>query len=372
MQFLVVGAGAVGTYIGAFLGRSGQLVSIIGRPPVVEALNRRERGLQVVMPNGSTWHTQNYRAVASFEDACVSSGLFGPPYDAILLCVKAYDVREVVRELSNRSGNLCYAHGDPVGRTAYLCFQNGVGSEGIVAQEFGAESVLAATTTNPLTVPEPGVARLEQTRGAVCIAPLKSTSRVIPDTSYSRQRELLLISLKGAFFDLHRMTDGRALKWSKMLLNMMGNATSAILDLPPADIYGNRLLFSYEMSALREAVCVVRSLGLRAVNLPGYPARILSWAVRFVPNDVLKPILSRQVALGRGGKWPSFYYDVHNQKHQCEVDWLNGAVVRYGKRTGVPTPVNKHLVEVLRGLVQGSENPEEWNGQVEKLLKGPN
>src|SRR5579884_1995835 len=65
------------------------------------------------------------------------------------------------------------------------------------------------------------------------------------------------------------------MKWSKLLLNLVTNASVAILDLPPARVVAHPGLFRLERDAFREAVRVMRAFGLRAVSLPGYPVPAL-------------------------------------------------------------------------------------------------
>jgi 2-dehydropantoate 2-reductase len=50
------------------------------------------------------------------------------------------------------------------------------------------------------------------------------------------------------------------------------------------------------------------------------------------------------------------------------VDFLHGAVVRAGKRTNVPTPVNELLTETLLALTNGEIPLEEYAHQPKKLL----
>ena len=50
---------------------------------------------------------------------------------------------------------------------------------------------------------------------------------------------------------------------------------------------------------------------------------------------------------------PSFYIDMMAGQKRSEVEFLNGAVVRFGLRTGVPTPINRFLAETLSGMVSG-------------------
>jgi 2-dehydropantoate 2-reductase len=65
---------------------------------------------------------------------------------------------------------------------------------------------------------------------------------------------------------------------------------------------------------------------------------------------------------------PSFHIDLHSGRGKSEVDYLHGAVVRAGKRTDVPTPVNELLTETLLALTNGEIPLEEFARQPKKLL----
>ena len=53
---------------------------------------------------------------------------------------------------------------------------------------------------------------------------------------------------------------------------------------------------------------------------------------------------------------------------KSEVGYLNGAVARYGGKTGVDTPVNSLLNEILQALTDGSLPRDSYAGQADKLL----
>ena len=65
---------------------------------------------------------------------------------------------------------------------------------------------------------------------------------------------------------------------------------------------------------------------------------------------------------------PSFYLDLYGGRGQSEVDYLNGAVVRYGEKLGIPTPANRLLNEILLDLTQKRIPLDNFSGQPEKLL----
>ena len=65
---------------------------------------------------------------------------------------------------------------------------------------------------------------------------------------------------------------------------------------------------------------------------------------------------------------PSFHIDLHAGRRKSEVEWMQGAVVRYGEKFGIPTPINHLLTETLLALVRGEVPITEFSCQPEKLL----
>ena len=84
---------------------------------------------------------------------------------------------------------------------------------------------------------------------------------------------------------------------------------------------------------------------------------------------VSRPFLRKAVGGGRGGKMPSFYLDLHSGRGKSEVDFLNGAVARYGEQAGIATPVNSRLNDIMQELVEGRLPVDAYAGQPDKLLQ---
>ncbi len=336
MRFLVFGAGAVGAWIGANLVMARQSVAFVGRPSFVAAA--RDQGVRVALPSGETWRLCDLEAGAALDEVLRRAGA---PFDAILLCMKSFALAQAIAELR--------ACADLLGAARLVAFQNGISSEAALAAAFGAQRVLAATLTSPVSLDAPAAVRLERFGGGVGLAAL--------DASRGDWSDIARAMAGAPLLRARTYADWQAMKWSKLLLNLMGNAASALLSLPPAAIYRDRRLFVVEMRALREALAVMAAHDppIQTVNLPGYPVRALALGVRRLPDALLQPLLARLVARGRGDKWPSLYYDVAGQTGRSEVTTLNGAVADAGRRLGVPTPINAALTEmVLRAAQAGT------------------
>ena len=107
-----------------------------------------------------------------------------------------------------------------------VCFCNGVENEAEIARVVGEEKVIAATVTSAIGRRGPGDIVLERLRG-VGIHPAHPIS----------ERLLAAANRRGAERHGH-FQDAAAMKWSKMLTNLIANPTSAILNMTAAEVLG--------------------------------------------------------------------------------------------------------------------------------------
>ena len=227
-----------------------------------------------------------------------------------------------------------------------------IGNEGTLASVLGPDRVLAATMTTAVQMIEPGILRVERQRGYGLAADHPLTSQL--------QSEMTQAGLR-----THIYQDPDQMKWSKLLTNIVTNATSAITGWPPKRVLEHPGLYRLEIEALREAVQVMSHKGLSPQSLPKVPTGLFGRAI-FLPPPLIQPILCRIVSSGRGDKLPSFHYDIG--RGRSEVHWLNGAVVQEGRRSDVPTPANAVLTETMLALIDGSADPSQFRQQPARLL----
>lgn len=337
LKFLCFGAGAIGGYIGGSLILAGHSVTFLERPEQAETL--QSRGLVLKNPAG-TFKIAPLQVVSSLEET-ITSG----PYDLGILAVKSYDTQSLLESLAP------YAIALP----PILSLQNGVENEILLAQVLGEDRVISGTVTTAVGKPEPGTIVVERLRGVGIAAehPLAPTLVGVMDAAGLRAR---------------LYTNGRAMKWSKMLTNLMGNATSAILDMPPSEIYANPDLVKLEIAMLREALAVMQALQIPVVDLPGTPVKGLVF-LSSLPIRLSQPLWQQVLGKGRGKKMPSFHIDLESGRGKSEVEYLNGAVVRFGQKAGVPAPVNRCLTELLMGITTGEIAWEDFRHNPTALLK---
>ncbi|NQS91066.1 MAG: 2-dehydropantoate 2-reductase, partial [Chloroflexi bacterium] len=99
---------------------------------------------------------------------------------------------------------------------------------------------------------------------------------------------------------------------------------------------------------------------IEPVNLPGVPVKLLAFIMKNIPGFLSQPILSKLIGSGRGEKMPSFHKDLYSGIGKSELDQLNGAVIRAGKKMNIPTPVNDFLVQTLNSLIRGKEKLDKY------------
>ena len=340
LNILVFGAGAIGTYVGGSLVLRGNRVTFIEQPKAVEEL--RVRGLRLDLSSNQYSVTSNQYPVCfatSLEEAFQSA-----PFDFAIYALKSFDTTVVLATLAPHHSSL-----PPV-----ICLSNGVDNEPDLAAVLGEDKVIAGTVTSSVGRRGVGDIALERLRG-VGLADGHPLSLFVWK------------ALEAASLNPHLFPRPADMKWSKMLTNLPANATAAILNMTAAEVFSHPGLFRLEMQMLREALAVMKRQGIRVVDLPGTPTRLLALGIK-LPALLSRPLLAKAVGGGRGGKMPSFHIDLHSGRGRSEVEWLNGAVVRYGKKTGVPTPVNQMLTETLMRLTRGEIALAEFNRQPEKLL----
>jgi 2-dehydropantoate 2-reductase len=337
MRILIFGAGAIGTYIGGSLALAGEGVVFLDREDV--AVELRKTGFSLGLPGGEK-KISDLSIFSSIQEALASA-----VFDAAILAVKGFDTASVLEMIRP------YAEKMP----PVVCFQNGVENETAIARVLGDAKVIRGTVTTAIGRRGLGNIVVEKFRGTG----IEAAQPISTEFAAACNRAELGMKI----YD-----NGLAMKWSKMFTNLVGNATSAILNWSPAQVYANPNSFSIERRQLREVLAVMAAMNIPVVDLPGTPAKLLAFAIQYLPSIISRPLLVKAVGGGRGAKMPSFHIDLYQGRGKSEVDWLNGAVVRAAEKNKVPVPVNKILLDVLTKLTAGELEKAEFDGQPEKLV----
>lgn len=292
----VVGAGAVGSYFGGMLARAGVPVTLIARPPHVEAISRD--GLFI-----DSIHFQESVRVAASTEISAASGA-----EVVLFCVKTTDTEETARRLA--------PHLAP--GAAIFSVQNGVDNVERIRAVAGFEA-LPAVVYVAAALPEPG--RIKHSGGG----------RLVVGPGAAAEKLALLCARASVPCLISENIEGEL--WKKLVLNCAGNAPTAIGRCSYGHIARHAPTRDVLLAAAREVSEVARAAG---VNLPDED--FAAQALKFAENV--------------GDATSSTAQDLQRGK-RTEIDSLNGYVARRGAALGVSTSVN-HTLWALVKLLEDS------------------
>lgn len=337
-KVLCFGMGAIGSYIGGSLAHAGCDVVFVERP---EAISTAQ------FTNIKICKAVDEIVVEQVEVSTDIEALLGTrKFDVAMLAVKAFDTPGIVNSLMGIKASL-----PPI-----LCLQNGVENEHLIEEKLGEGSVIGGSITSAVGRNGLGDVKLEKLRGV----------GIETGTPLS-ERLLEIFNLAGLNAKGYPVRDD--MKWSKMLTNLLVNASAAILNWSPAKVLGHPVTYKIEVLQLREALAVMGKLGIHVIDLPGTPVKTLITLMDVLPLNIGRILIGTALAKGRGAKMPSLHIDLQAGRTRSEVEYLNGAVVRFGEKVGVPTPVNRVLTNILMDLTEGKQERQMYSNHPEILLK---
>jgi 2-dehydropantoate 2-reductase len=338
MKILSIGVGAIGTYVCGNLALAGNDVVFLERPQSKAYME--EVSLKITDPSGVK-EILSPNIVYDLGEALDSNN-----FDVAVLALKGYDLDSALSMFKPFASIM-----PPI-----LCLLNGVENEGKIAAMLGEDKVLYGSVTTAVIKPAPGEIIIEKPRGIA----LGGTDPIVFE---------LLDALENAGINTIHCIDGDAMKWSKMLTNLVSNATSAIFDKSPLEIYSDKALFAIDRGQAKELLTIMKKRKMKVVNLPNVPVRLLALVIGYFPAFLARPILVKAVGGGRGEKMPSFHIELHGGSGKSEVDNLNGAVVRTGETIGIATPINRLLNETLIAMTNNELSSDEISIARNNLIK---
>lgn len=321
MKITIVGAGAIGGYLGTKLALAGEDVTFIARRRNLEAINAE--GFRLVLEDGTQEHAKGVRAVERMGDA--------GPQDVVLLTLKAHQLREVVDELPALYGPdtmvvsmvngvpwwYFHALGGPhEGRAVTR-----VDPDGAIARAIPAERVIGSVVYPAAELVAPGLVKLvEGNRFTVGEPSNERTPRV----------EALSQALMKAGFKAPVSRDIRSELWIKLWGNLSFNPISALTHATLEGICRFAPTRELARRMMAEGQAVAEALGVR-----------------------FKITLEQRLAGAEavGAHKTSMLQDVEAGR-ALELEALVGAVIELGQIAGVATPTIEAVYAATKLLEQ--------------------
>jgi len=344
-RILIVGAGAVGGYVGGYLARAGHDVILADPwPEHVEAMRRR--GLSL---NGTTEEECFVTPVRALHLTELQALSREKPADIAFVSVKAYD--------TGWAAALAGGYLAPDGFAVSL--QNGINEDRIAAQLGWGRTAgciankivveLAAPAEIHRRVPKGGASHTVFRVG-------EAHGRITPRIERVRD---LLAEADSAIATPNLWGE----RWSKLVQNAMANGLSAATGMSVREYHDEPMTRRLSIRLAGEAVRVGLAQGYALELINGLdPERWVEAAAELEAgaNDApaLREVEERMIAAAQkmtGAARPSMGQDMQKGR-RTEIDDLNGLVVRRGGEAGIATPANAGLVEAVRE-VEGGRAP---------------
>ena len=302
MKVCVVGCGAVGSLFAAHLARLDDVE--------VWAYDLDERHCSAINSEGL-----RLSGLADFTSKLQASSDASkiPACDYGIVATKSYHTRSAIEATAS-----IFKDG------AVASVQNGVGSEEIISEY--VPRVIRGTTFPAGHILEPGHIQQDAV-GQTWVGPFE------PKPATMDEVELLAEALTRSGMETLAMKDARGAQWTKLVFNASTNPIGALTQLTHGQVCDQKDVRTLVTGLVNEAVAVADKLG---ITLDSDPEKLIDHA-REVAYDHKSSML--QDVLGR---------------RKTEVEALNGGIVKFGRETGVPTPLN----EAIRALILGLE--EAW------------
>ena len=307
MKICIIGCGAVGSLFAAHLAKAGE-VEVWAYDLWKEHIEAiRQNGLRL---SGAADFTVRLNATSNAQEL--------PRCDYGIVATKAIHTRSAISQTAHIFDD----------NSAVCSVQNGVGNEEIIAEH--VKYVIRGTTFPAGHPIAPGHIGFD-IKGDTWIGPFEPTN-----TPYSKVAELAGIITRSGMNTI-ALKDARGAQWTKLIFNAATNPVGAVTLLhhgaatrfaPTGQLFND---------LIAEGEAVAKKLG---IELHGDPRDLV-----------------QKGANAPGKHRASMLQDVL-AKRQTEVDFMNGAIVQWGEKTGVPTPLSRTLWQLIKGLEHSWEDPQ--------------
>jgi 2-dehydropantoate 2-reductase len=338
-KIALLGAGAIGSSVGADLTEAGEEVVLVDQWPAhVEVM--KAKGLRVVMPDN------DLRVSVRAQHLC-DLATERPVFDVVFLATKSYDTAWMSHLIAP------YLAGDGI----FVGLQNGMNEETIIPI-VGRDRTVASVVELSAEIYQPGLVQRDTTRTGTWFA-VGELDGAITDR-VGEIADLLRHSAKVSVTD-----NILGAKWTKLVINSMTMGPFSLVGLKNWEAGALPGMTEISMGLGRESATVGAALGYRlepifgltAEDFAGSSDQVLVTAMRALQSHVGKEATTATVQDSLKGR-------------RTELEHITGTVVRKGREVGVPTPINDAVLELGRQISAGTRTMDPSNLDALKSMLG--
>ncbi|MBK5261485.1 MAG: ketopantoate reductase family protein [Peptostreptococcaceae bacterium] len=316
MRLALMGAGALGTIVGAHIARGGlDIVLIDAYQEHVDVLN--EKGATVT-------GTRNFNVQVKAITPDKMEGL----YDIVFYLAK--------QTFNDIALNQVKEHLAPNG--VVVTFQNGV-PEPAVAKVVGDDRVIGAPVGWGATFKGPGVAELttEEKGLHFDLGEYKGGVTERLNTVKAILELMCPVTIQDNLMGI---------RWAKLFINSTASGMSTVMNKTFGDVIDNKTSMKCITHIGNECMQVADAAGIKVEHFGTFDLN----QFRFTNKEDFKAVAENYMALFEPHRKlvASMLQDLRNGKTKTEVDAINGVVCSFGKKYGVETPLNDQVVALIK------------------------
>jgi 2-dehydropantoate 2-reductase len=314
MNIVILGAGALGTVLGAHLARAGEDVTLIARGHRAAFL--QEHGATIT---GLVDFTIPVRVVTDPQQVHNA--------DVLMVTVKTYDMVSALHSVKHLEIGSVFS------------IQNGVLKDEQLAQTFGWEKVLGAMAFTGAEVLPTGTVRFTLNQGMYLgELPVGTSARV----------QTLGDTLERVGIVAHVTPSIQALEWSKYVSWVCSMAPAVLTRLETYKLFQDAQIASIVAAILQEMTQLATARAIVLADLPFFPTQTLSALSVDAMVTQLRQIGDRWASLMPHNKM-SILQDVERGK-RLEVEETLGYAVQQGAALGIPMPTMDVCYNLIAGI----------------------
>lgn len=341
-RIAVFGAGAAGSYIGAFLTREGHDITLIDMwGQHVDAMN--EKGLSVSGSQGP--FTVPVKAVHLTDAINITE-----PFDIIFLAMKSYDTEwssHFIKRFLSPTGVVVNSQN---------CMNDAL-TASIVGYERQVGCIMSGITValwEPALVDRGG--QPGRDRGHVVYRVGELHGQITP-----RVEEIA--EMLSCIDASQATTNIWGERWSKLTTNSVGNPVGAMTGLPSQQFAQDPRARLIQVQIAKETCQVGLALNVNIAPVSGVEAS--TWA-KADDGEVFEELDAKFQPRPGASDWRSSMAQDVVKGRQTEIEYMNGYTVKRGLELGIATPVSAAIVDVVKQIDAGTLKPDPSN--VERVL----
>ena len=332
MKIVIIGAGAVGGVVAAYLSNKKYHVELVCRhKETIDAIENN--GLRVEGIKGR---------LITYPDVLIDISQITDKPDIVLLATKAQDVVEAARAV------LPFLQDD----TMVVSLQNGI-CEDLIAEIIGRSRTIGCVVEWGATLLGRGRMKLTS-KGKFIIGELNGEMT---------HRLFVLKSVLEKVFPVQLTSNIYGALFSKLIVNSCITTLGAITGLFLGELLNMRIARTIFLRVFTEAMNVANGAGVKlekiADKLNPYEFALTAKEMRSnFPVSLLKKHLIIMLIGLKYRRLKSSSLQSLERGQSTEIDYLNGYIVGKAKEFNIPVPVNLQLISIVKDIEQGKLKPE--------------